>query len=59
VALTSQKQCEVAVASDATSDRFSMLGSMVLWLFWPSFCSAVVPMEQFTLLSRWLVQSRD
>lgn len=47
VALTSKKQCDVAIASDATSDRFSMLGSMVLWLFWPSFCSAVVPIEQF------------
>jgi ammonium transporter Rh len=23
-----------------------MLGSMVLWLFWPSFCSAVVPADQ-------------
>jgi ammonium transporter Rh len=23
-----------------------MIGSMVLWLFWPSFCSAVVPAEQ-------------
>lgn len=34
------------VESDATSDRFSMLGSMVLWLFWPSFCSAMVPPEQ-------------
>ena len=32
--------------SDATSDRFAMLGSMVLWIFWPSFCSAIVPHEQ-------------
>ena len=47
VALTSQRQCDVAIASDATSDRFSMIGSMVFWLFWPSFCSAVVPIEQF------------
>jgi ammonium transporter Rh len=23
-----------------------MIGSLVLWLFWPSFCSAVVPPEQ-------------
>jgi ammonium transporter Rh len=31
------------VETDSPSDRFSMLGSMVLWIFWPSFCSAVVP----------------
>jgi ammonium transporter Rh len=47
VALTSKKQHDLKISSDATSDRFSMIGSMMLWLFWPSFCSAVVPMEQF------------
>lgn len=38
VALTSRFHRETAIESDSTSDRFSMLGSMVLWLFWPSFC---------------------
>jgi ammonium transporter Rh len=41
--LTSKSHRQVAVDTDHTSDRFSMLGSMVLWIFWPSFCSAVVP----------------
>jgi ammonium transporter Rh len=41
--LTTKKQMDAPVDSDATSDRYSMLGSMVLWVFWPSFCSALVP----------------
>lgn len=46
IALTSRAHRETPIKSDATSDRFSMLGSMVLWMFWPSFCSAMVPPEQ-------------
>jgi ammonium transporter Rh len=46
VALTSQRQRTVEISSDAASNRFSMIGSMVLWLFWPSFCCAVVPPGQ-------------
>jgi ammonium transporter Rh len=43
IALTRKEQRDLAATADAISDRFSMLGSMVLWIFWPSFCSAVVP----------------
>jgi ammonium transporter Rh len=46
LALMSFKHADQAIESDETSDRFSMLGSMVLWVFWPSFCSAVAPSEQ-------------
>jgi ammonium transporter Rh len=44
--LTSAQHKQQPIETDATSDRFSMLGSMVLWLFWPSFCCAIVPAEQ-------------
>jgi len=47
VALTKQSQMNHVIESDETSDRFAMLGSMVLWIFWPSFCSAIVPAEDF------------
>ena len=46
MALTTSLQRGQPIQADATSDRFAMLGSMVLWLFWPSFCSAVVPADQ-------------
>ena len=45
--LTHAKHKDITIQSDATSDRFSMLGSMVLWMFWPSFCSAIAPASQF------------
>ena len=46
LAVTTGLQRGQPIQADATADRFAMLGSMVLWLFWPSFCSAVVPAEQ-------------
>ena len=33
ISLTTQKARETAIMSDATSDRFSLFGSMVLWVF--------------------------
>ncbi|MCK9997035.1 MAG: ammonium transporter [Candidatus Krumholzibacteria bacterium] len=45
VSMTTRREQDLPVASDATSDRFSLLGSMVLWVFWPSFCAALVAPE--------------
>ncbi len=47
IALTKKHQRDQIIESDETSDRFSMLGSMILWIFWPSFCSAIVPEADF------------
>jgi ammonium transporter Rh len=43
VSLTTKKDMEISIQSDATTDKYSVLGSMVLWVFWPSFCAALVP----------------
>ncbi len=43
--MTTKEEIDLPVEADFTSDRFSLLGSMILWLFWPSFCAAIVPPE--------------
>lgn len=43
ISLTSNESLEKPITSNDSSDRFSMIGSMVLWVFWPSFCAALVP----------------
>jgi ammonium transporter Rh len=45
MAITNRNESAVPIESDFTSDRFSMLGSMILWVFWPSFCAALVAPE--------------
>ena len=45
ISMTRRKDQDIPVESDFTSDRFSLLGSMVLWVFWPSFCAALVAPE--------------
>ena len=40
--MTTRQEYATPIECDDTSDRFSLLGSMVLWIFWPSFCAALV-----------------
>jgi len=48
IAITHRQEQNVPIESDYTSDKFSMLGSMVLWVFWPSFCAALVAPDKVT-----------
>jgi ammonium transporter Rh len=40
--MTTPEEYDTPIECDDTSDRYSLLGSMVLWVFWPSFCAALV-----------------
>jgi ammonium transporter Rh len=40
--MTTMNEYDTPIECDDTSDRYSLLGSMVLWVFWPSFCAALV-----------------
>ena len=46
IVLKSAEHQKTPVESDYISDRFSMIGSMILWIFWPSFCSAIVSPDE-------------
>jgi len=46
VSMTTKEEFNIEIEADFTSDRFSLLGSMILWVFWPSFCAALVPLAE-------------
>ena len=49
--LTTKKERDINVETSKTSNEFAMLGSAALWIFWPSFCSAVVAINQIPLVA--------
>jgi ammonium transporter Rh len=49
ISMTTKNEYDAEIEADATSDRFSMLGSMILWVFWPSFCAALVLPEEVVM----------
>jgi ammonium transporter Rh len=49
VMLTTKKDREVQVETSKRSNQFAILGSAALWIFWPSFCSALVAVDKVPL----------
>lgn len=51
IMLTTKKESTISVETSKTSNEFAMLGSAALWIFWPSFCSAIVAVNQIPLVA--------
>jgi ammonium transporter Rh len=51
IMLTAKKDRGVQVETSKRSNQFAMLGSAALWIFWPSFCSALVSLDKIPLVA--------
>jgi ammonium transporter Rh len=51
IMLTSKKDREIKVKTSRNSNQFMLLGSAALWVFWPSFCSALAPVDKIPLVA--------
>lgn len=49
VRMTTKEDFLKKIESDKISNQFSMLGSMILWVFWPSFCAAPAEISKMPL----------
>ena len=49
--LTTKKELLTSIETSKTSNEFAMLGSAGLWIFWPSFCSALVEVNLIPLVA--------
>ena len=47
--LTTKKEGEITIETSKRSNEFALLGSAALWVFWPSFCSALVSVDKIPL----------
>ena len=45
ITMTTKQEFIEPIETDTNSEKYSMIGSMVLWIFWPSFCAALVPIQ--------------
>ncbi len=49
--LTLKKDRAIIVETSEVSNKFAMLGSGILWIFWPSFCSAMVAIDKIPIVA--------
>jgi ammonium transporter Rh len=51
IMLTTKKEKEMSLETSKGSNEFALLGSAALWIFWPSFCSALVSVDKIPLVA--------
>ena len=51
IMLTAKRDREIKVETSRNSNQFMLLGSAALWVFWPSFCSALAPVDKIPLVA--------
>jgi ammonium transporter Rh len=51
IMLTVKKDRGLQVETSKRSNQFAMLGAAALWIFWPSFCSAMVAVDKIPLVA--------
>ncbi len=51
IMLTTKRESEMRVETSKVSSQFALLGSAALWIFWPSFCSALVSVDKIPLVA--------
>jgi ammonium transporter Rh len=51
IMLTSKKEREIKIETSKSSNQFMLLGTAALWIFWPSFCSALTPLDKIPLVA--------
>lgn len=49
IMLTAKKDRDTPIETSRRSNQFMLLGSAALWIFWPSFCSALVSVDKVPL----------
>ena len=51
IMLTTKRETSMPIDSSKRSNEFALLGSAALWIFWPSFCSALVSIDKIPLVA--------
>jgi len=51
IMLTTKREREIKIETSKGSNQFMLLGTAALWIFWPSFCSALTPVDKIPMVA--------